>query len=150
MVEWRSPKPQVGGSKPSWPANTYKVNMNSSTNKQNEKILNGSVWLLLAILLALATYCSSHFGLSASVQSIMWIGWFIVSLSLFYCTSHGKVALTFVKESKIEIQKVVWPSRSETVQTTMIVIAMVAVTGFVLWAVDMSMMWVIGKITHLG
>jgi len=32
----------------------------------------------------------------------------------------------------------------------MIVMAMVAVTGFVLWAIDMGMMWVIGKITHLG
>ena len=53
-------------------------------------------------------------------------------------------------EAKAELLKVVWPTRQETIQTTSIVMIMVAVTGFILWGIDSGMMWVIAKITHLG
>ena len=56
----------------------------------------------------------------------------------------------FAKEAKLELQKVVWPTRQETIQTTSIVMVMVAITGFVLWGIDSGMLWAIGKITHLG
>ena len=107
-------------------------------------------WIAVAVTTALAFIGMYHFKFSAPILSIMWIGWFAVSLLLIYFTDQGRKAFMFAKESKIEMQKVVWPARAETIQTTMIVMAMVAVTGFVLWAVDMSMMWIIGKITHLG
>ena len=55
-----------------------------------------------------------------------------------------------IKEAKIELQKVVWPTRQEAVQTTSIVMVMVTITGFVLWGIDSGMLWAIGKITHLG
>ena len=43
---------------------------------------------------------------------------------------------TFVRESRIELNKVVWPSRQETVQTTAVVIAMVLFIAVFLWLVD--------------
>ena len=150
LVEWRSPKPQVGGSKPSWPANTCKVNMNSSTKELNRNILGRMAWVAIIFVTVMAFIGNYHFDFSVPVRAIIWLVWFIVSILLFYLTEQGRQAYLFAKESKIEMQKVVWPSRAETMQTTMIVMVMVAVTGFVLWAVDMSMMWVIGKITHLG
>ena len=52
----------------------------------------------------------------------------------------------FAKEAKIELRKVVWPTRQETIQTTSIVMVMVAVTGFILWGIDSGMMWIIAKI----
>ena len=69
---------------------------------------------------------------------------------LGYLTSAGKSFYAFMLESKLELQKVVWPNRQETVQTTTIVMAMVSITGFVLWAIDSFMMSIIAKITHLG
>jgi preprotein translocase subunit SecE len=124
--------------------------MNTSTNEQSGKILNYIAWIGITVITLIAFVCTYYFKFSIPIQSIVWLGWFISSLFLFYCTEQGKHAYSFAKESKIEMQKVVWPNRHETVQTTMIVMAMVAVTGFVLWAVDISMMWIIGKITHLG
>ena len=107
-------------------------------------------WIAMVVTTALAFLGTYQFKFSAPIQAIMWIGWFLVTLVLFYFTEQGKQSFLFAKESKIEMQKVVWPARSETIQTTMIVMAMVGITGFVLWAIDMGMMWVIGKITHLG
>jgi preprotein translocase subunit SecE len=48
------------------------------------------------------------------------------------------------------LRKVVWPSRQETIQTTSIVMIVVAVTSLLLWAVDATMFWFIAKVTHLG
>jgi preprotein translocase subunit SecE len=43
----------------------------------------------------------------------------------------------------VETRKVVWPSRKETVQTTMIVMAFVLVMAIFLWVVDASLVWVV-------
>jgi preprotein translocase subunit SecE len=150
LVEWRSPKPQVGGSKPSWPANTCIVNMNSNIEVISKKIPGIFGWAGVAVVTVLAFLGKYYFKFSAPSQAIMWLSWFILTLLFLYFTAKGKQVFVFAQESKLELQKVVWPARAETVQTTMIVMAMVAVTGFVLWAVDLSMMWIIGKITHLG
>lgn len=76
--------------------------------------------------------------------------WLLLALFFGYMTSSGKQVFKFAQESKVELLKVVWPTRQETIQTTTIVIVMVAVTGFILWGVDSVMMWAIAKITHLG
>ena len=56
----------------------------------------------------------------------------------------------FVKEAKVELLKVIWPTRQETIQTTAIVMIMVALMGFILWGIDSVMVWAILKLTHLG
>ena len=150
LVEWRSPKPQVGGSKPSWPANTQIVNMNSDIEHQEKNSFGLLAWIGI-VMITLASFAGAYyFKFSAPIQAIMWIGWIVLSFGLLYLTEEGKKIYSFALEAKIELQKVVWPDRKETINTTTIVMAMVAITGFVLWAVDVSMMWVIGKITHLG
>lgn len=61
-----------------------------------------------------------------------------VGVSIFIAaqTPTGRVGLDFVKESRTEVRKVVWPTRRETMQTTGLVIAMVAVVAVILWALD--------------
>ena len=51
-------------------------------------------------------------------------------------TESGAVGWEFVRESRTEVRKVVWPTRRETLQTTGLVIAMVAVVAVILWTVD--------------
>ncbi|KTD19970.1 preprotein translocase subunit SecE [Legionella israelensis] len=114
------------------------------------KLTNTFATLAIIILTAVAFYCSYYLNFSSAIKAILWIGWLVIVLGLGLLTSKGKQILKFAKEAKIELQKVVWPSRQETVQTTSIVMIMVAITGFVLWGVDSAMMWIIGKITHLG
>ncbi|QBR85199.1 preprotein translocase subunit SecE [Legionella israelensis] len=114
------------------------------------KLTNTFATLAIIILTAVAFYCSYYLNFSSAIKGILWIGWLVIVLGLGLLTSKGKQILKFAKEAKIELQKVVWPSRQETVQTTSIVMIMVAITGFVLWGVDSAMMWIIGKITHLG
>ncbi|KTD62615.1 preprotein translocase subunit SecE [Legionella spiritensis] len=121
-------------------------NTSKSVNNAKEVLL----WLGIALITAAAFYGTYYLKFSTPVIAIIWIGWLIASLIVGYFTAKGQQVYQFATEAKVELQKVVWPSRQETVQTTSIVMIMVAVTGFILWGVDSGMTWVIAKITHLG
>jgi preprotein translocase subunit SecE len=123
--------------------------MKSSNVSQNstKDIL---LWMSVALITAAAFFCTYYYTFSGPIQSIIWLVWLLITLLFAYLTSAGKQVFRFAQESKVELLKVVWPSRQETIQTTTIVIVMVAVTGFILWGIDSAMMWVIAKITHLG
>lgn len=125
------------------------VNMKSS-NENQSSIKDIFSWLAVVLLTAVAFFCTYYYNLSGPIQSMIWLGWLIVSLFFAYLTSTGKQVYQFAQESKIELLKVVWPTRPETIQTTTIVIVMVTLTGFILWGIDSLMMWAIAKITHLG
>lgn len=47
-----------------------------------------------------------------------------------------KKAFDFLKEVRVELSKVVWPSRQETIQLTTIVIMVTIVVGFFLGGID--------------
>ncbi|WP_442111843.1 preprotein translocase subunit SecE [Pseudomonas sp. NUPR-001] len=61
-------------------------------------------------------------------------------------TVKGKSFFTLVKEARTEIRKVVWPTRQETTQTTLIVVAVVLVMALLLWGLDSLLGWLISLI----
>jgi len=74
----------------------------------------------------------------------------IAAIALVLTTPLGKSFLGFLKESQIEVRKVVWPSRQETMQSTLVVVALVFVVGIVLWLLDMLLFWGISTLTGQG
>lgn len=81
------------------------------------------------------------------------IGLLIVLVSvvgLMLTTDTGEVLWSFVLESKQEVRKVVWPTRDETLRTTLLVFAMVIMVGFVLWLLDMFLFWGVRVLTGQG
>ena len=60
-------------------------------------------------------------------------------------TIKGKAFWSLLKEARIEIRKVVWPNRTETTQTTLIVVAVVLVMALILWGLDTLLGWIISK-----
>ncbi|MBJ15687.1 MAG: preprotein translocase subunit SecE [Legionellaceae bacterium] len=119
--------------------------MISSTN-QKELIL----WLSILIITIATCFITSYFSFSMPIKLLFIIIWLAFSSAFFFFTVKGKQLTVFIKAAKAELFKVFWPTRQETVQTTSIVMVMVAVTGFILWGIDSGMMWIIAKITHLG
>ncbi len=148
MAERRSPKPQVGGSIPSWPANYLKTMKNTENSRL--QFSEYMAWLAIVLITAAAFFGTYNFHFSAPITALMWIGWLVLTLVFGFMTTQGKQVFLFAKEAKIELEKVVWPTRQETIQTTSIVMIMVTVTGFILWGIDSGMMWAIGRLTQLG
>ncbi|MDP3705785.1 MAG: preprotein translocase subunit SecE [Legionellaceae bacterium] len=114
------------------------------------KLQEISAWAGIAILTIAAFFGTYYYHVSGPILALVWIGWLVFTLTFAFFTEKGKQAYLFAKEAKVELEKVVWPSRQEATQTTFIVMIMVTVTGFVLWGIDSGMMWAIGKITQLG
>ncbi len=71
----------------------------------------------------------------------------IVSLVIMMSTAVGQDSWVFAQEARQEVRKVVWPSRSETMQTTLMVFAMVIIVGFIIWLLDTFLFWAITSLT---
>jgi len=61
-------------------------------------------------------------------------------------TVKGKSFFVLAKEARAEIRKVVWPTRQETTQTTLIVVAVVLVMALLLWGLDSLLGWLVSLI----
>ena len=71
----------------------------------------------------------------------------IIALAVMLTTSTGHNVWNFALEAKQEVRKVVWPTREETVRTTLLVFGMVFVVGLILWFLDMFLFWGIRSLT---
>ena len=61
-------------------------------------------------------------------------------------TERGGAFWQLVKGSRTEIRKVIWPTRQETTQTTMIVVVCVFVMALILWAMDSLLGWLVSMV----
>ena len=71
-------------------------------------------------------------------------------LGMMLTTGLGRTVWGFVLESKQEVRKVVWPTRDETMRTTLLVFAMVFIVGLILWLLDMFLFWGVRLLTGQG
>ncbi|ESS72167.1 preprotein translocase subunit SecE [Methyloglobulus morosus KoM1] len=74
----------------------------------------------------------------------------LVVLGLMLTTDLGRNIWAFFLESRLEVRKVVWPTREETTRTTMLVFAMVFTVGLILWLLDMALFKGVQLLTGQG
>ncbi len=76
----------------------------------------------------------------------------ITGVSVFIAsqTVLGRSTWAFVGNTRTEVRKVVWPTRAETVQTTLAVLFIVVLMGIVLWLMDMVLLRAIRFLTGQG
>ena len=108
---------------------------------------DGLKWLVVAALVAAAVVGNSYF----SDQSLLYRVLAIVALAVVagfvsLQTAKGASFWNLVKGSRTEIRKVVWPTRQETVQTTMIVVAFVLLVALILWGLDSFLGWLVSLV----
>jgi preprotein translocase subunit SecE len=65
-------------------------------------------------------------------------------------SERGRAIREFLLDSRSEVRKVVWPSRQETIQTTLIVFAVVIVMAIFLWLVDLVLLEIVRAVTGQG
>ncbi len=109
------------------------------TANTEEKIyrLDSLKWILVVAIIAAGVVGNSHF----SAESILYRALGLLALAavaLFVAvqTAKGAAISEVVRGALVELRKVVWPTRQETNQTTLIVVAVVFVTSIILWLLD--------------
>ena len=120
--------------------------MSSNTEAQQSR---GDVfkWAVVVVLVAAAVIGNNYF----SAESLLYRLIAVLALagvagSIVLLTDRGQAFFKLAKEAKTEIRRVVWPTRQETVQTTLIVLAVVIFMSLVLWAVDSLLGWVVSAV----
>jgi preprotein translocase subunit SecE len=63
------------------------------------------------------------------------------SVGMLATTAWGASIAGFIADSKIEVRKIVWPTKDETTRTTLLVFAMVSIVSLVLWLLDTFLFW---------
>lgn len=105
-------------------------------------------WTVVLILL-LAGLVGNHYYSEVSMPLRMGIWVLLLAAAGFVAskTIKGKWVIDFFRDSRLELRKVVWPTREETMQTTFVVAAMVIVLALLLWGLDGILVWAIGWLT---
>ena len=80
---------------------------------------------------------------SLLLRTALVIGSVIAAAAVSLTSTQGQAAWQFAVGARTEVRKVVWPTRRETVQGTLVVILMVIVIGIYLWLLDTLSFWVI-------
>jgi preprotein translocase subunit SecE len=65
-------------------------------------------------------------------------------------SAQGKTLWAFIQGARVELRKVVWPTREEAVQTTIIVLVFAMVMGTFFWLLDTFLFWFTRFITGQG
>ena len=104
-------------------------------------------WLLVAVLVVVAVVGNQYFSAQPILYRVLGI-LVMAAVAGFIAlqTVKGSAFFTLAKEARAEIRKVVWPSRQETTQTTLIVVAVVLVMALLLWGLDSLLGWLVSMI----
>ena len=95
--------------------------------------------LLVGLLLAAGIYGNWYFrDQSVLYRALAFIVLAAVAAMVAVNTAAGRSVWSLIKEARVEIRRVVFPSLDETTQTTLIVVAVVVVIALVLWVLDLA------------
>ncbi|CAJ0992362.1 preprotein translocase subunit SecE [Pantoea sp. Nvir] len=107
-------------------------------------------WFIVVILILIAiigNYVYRDIMLPLRVLGVIVL--VTVAGGVVLLTTKGKAIVAFVREARTEIRKVIWPTRQETLHTTLIVAAVTAMMSLILWGLDGILVRLVSFITGL-
>lgn len=108
-------------------------------------------WLSVAILLSIGLFGFYYFAEnSLLLRVVVLLGLVAGSVVIALQTVKGQFARGFLQDAYIEVRKVIWPSRQETVQTTGIVIVAVIIVALMVWMLDSILLWLVRLLVGQG
>ena len=114
--------------------------MNNKADSSNR--LDPLLWLVVIAIVLTGVYANTLFvAVNVLIRAVVGIVVAAVAVALALQTTRGKATWELAKEARIEVRKVIWPTREETIQTTLIVVVVVIVVGFLLWVLDSTLSW---------
>jgi preprotein translocase subunit SecE len=71
----------------------------------------------------------------------------VMAVGVFALSPLGRRFWQFILDSRIELRKVVWPNRQETLQTTAVVFGFIVLAGLFFWVLDLLLAWLTQLLT---
>jgi preprotein translocase subunit SecE len=73
-----------------------------------------------------------------------------VAGAIAFTSLQGRTLWKFIQGARVELNKVVWPTREETLQTTLVVLVVALFGGVFFWLLDLLLLWATTRITGQG
>ena len=124
----------------------------SATNIETQSSVLDKIKLVLAIAMVIAAiggfYYFSEESLLYRVLGLLAVALAAVGIAL--TTQSGKYLVGFMGNARTEVRKMVWPTRVETMQTTLVVVLLVAVLAVFLLMIDSILGWAVKAFLGTG
>ena len=125
-----------------------------ATTKENETSAGpmDTVLLALAGLVVVASLVAYYYfeDTPVVVRAVGILASLGIGAALLYRTQLGQFLWQFIQGSRVEIRKVIWPTRQETTQTTLAVFFFLLVLGIFFWSLDFVLLLITRAITGQG
>ncbi|MCF6764166.1 preprotein translocase subunit SecE [Thiotrichales bacterium 19S3-7] len=117
--------------------------------RNNERVASkgkdGLIWAGIILLLAISIVANSIYAeaVAMPVRIAGFIVLVIVLMAISLLTRQGKSAWGFIRAARGEMRRVVWPTRQETVQTTLLIIGVVLMAALIMWLFDSLFLYIV-------
>lgn len=116
--------------------------------QEESKRLDWLKWLIVLVLFFAWLIGSYYYrDVSLAWRILGWLGIATAISCIAFSTQQGKWAIDFIRDSRMELRKVVWLTRQEVMQITLVVTSVVIVLALVLWGMDGILVWLVGWLT---
>ena len=85
--------------------------------------------------------------LNALVRTLILLVAVAATLASAYQSAIGRELWGYIVGSRTELRKVVWPTRQESVQTTLMIAVVVLIMALLLWGLDSLLLWGVEALT---
>ena len=109
-----------------------------------------TILAIAIVIAALALYYVNPLNFNTLTKVLITLLWFVIAGAVFIKSTQGDRFLHFLRETRIELRKVVWPTRQETAKTTGIIMIAVVVVAIFLWIIDAFFTWGVQSISLLN
>ena len=89
-------------------------------------------------------------NLAVVLRVLMVMGGLVAAGGVAWLSTPGKEFFAFAQEAWQEAGRVSWPTRKETVQTTLIVFGFVVIMALILFSIDTTLAWIVKLLTGRG
>ncbi len=120
------------------------------TSKVFDVIKQGLSLIFIVAGVSAFYYFADVAGFTLLYRVLALVAIILIALGVMLTTATGRNVWAFALEAKQEVRKVVWPTRQETVQTTLMVIVAVIILGILLWLIDMVLVSAVQYLTGRG
>jgi preprotein translocase subunit SecE len=74
----------------------------------------------------------------------------VAAIAVFALSPTGRRFWQFILDSRVELRKVVWPSREDTLRTTAVVFGFITIAGLFFWVLDVLLAWLTRLLSGQG
>ena len=118
--------------------------MNAQTETGQSGVLDTIKLLISAAVLVGGLYGYYYYenDMRLPLRVLMVLGGTGAGIAIAMTSTQGRRLWHFIQGSRVEIRKVIWPTRQETTQTAIAVFVFTLVLALFFWALDSGLLWV--------